>query len=452
MTPDSVPSNSSNTKESGSTANTREKVPIWGTSIGWAAGRSSIFAFLSYWGVVLGASPLEQSILTSVRNLGSNIFQSIWGWLADLKGRKLVIVIGLTTLTITTFLSPFANNPTELVLISLVMTTVGFSIIPAWNAFLGDYSSERTRASFIGRINSVGTLTSITVILIVGILMDLSPFPFPRESIDYALSKPAFFIPFVFGALLFGITIVISFFLVEKYDVKERIAINEELRPSWRTLISRNKPFQRLLPLDSFFKFAMSTAWPIFPFVTLRVADSWFMVAFMWVVFNLPRGIGQNFGGALADKYNKKIIIILSRLGYTVVPLGYALGLITGNIWFLVLVNIPGGLAFGAEDTAIATYSLDCSTEETKARYYSMLLTAEGFSAFIGSLFSGFVMDMWLRISGINYDSSDFNFVLFVMLMIIATLRLLTASLHKFIYKNPLDFDLEQLILLKESS
>ncbi|MFX0051883.1 MAG: hypothetical protein ACFE8U_11395, partial [Candidatus Hermodarchaeota archaeon] len=144
--------------------------------------------------------------------------------------------------------------------------------------------------------------------------------------------------------------------------------------------------------------------------------------------------------------------IILSRIGYAVVPLGYALGLITGNVWFLVLVNIPGGLAFGAEDTAIATYSLDCSTEETKARYYSMLLTAEGISAFIGSLFSGFVMDVWLRISGINYDSSDFNFVLFVMLMIIASLRLVSASLHKFIYKNPLDFDLEQLISLKESS
>ncbi|MFX0210899.1 MAG: MFS transporter, partial [Candidatus Hodarchaeota archaeon] len=237
MTPDSIPSNSRNTKETAKTANTREKVPIWGTSIGWATGRSSIFTFLSYWGVVLGASPLEQSILTSVRNLGSNIFQSVWGWLADLKGRKLVIVIGLATLTITTFLSPFANNPTELVLISLVMTTIGFSIIPAWNAFLGDYSSERTRASFVGRINSIGTLTSIVVILIVGIMMDLSPFPFPRESIDYALSKPAFFIPFVLGALLFGITIIISFFLVEKYDVRERITIDEELRSSWRTLI-----------------------------------------------------------------------------------------------------------------------------------------------------------------------------------------------------------------------
>lgn len=452
MSSDLIPSNSNDTKESGTSTNIREKVPIWGTSIGWAAGRSSIFTYLSYWGVVLGASPLEQSILTSVRNLGSNVFQSVWGWLADLKGRKLVIVIGLSTLTLTTLLSPFARNPLELVIISLIMTAIGFSIIPAWNAFLGDYSSERNRASFVGKINSVGTLASIVLILILGVLMDLSPFPFPRESIDYALSKPTFFIPFFAGALIFGITIIISFFLVEKYDVKQRITIEEELRPSWRTLIERNKPFQRLIPIDSFFKFAMSTAWPIFPFVTLRVADSWLMVAFMWAVFNLPRGVGQSLGGHFADKYNKKIIIIMSRLGYTVVPLGYALGLITGNVWFLVLVNIPGGLAFGAEDTSIATYSLDCSTEETKARYYSMLLTAEGISAFAGSLFSGFIMDMWLRVSGISYDSPDFNFVLFVMLMVIAVLRLVSASLHKFIYRNPLDYNLEQLISSNEGS
>ena len=119
-----------------STLSSRDKLPIYATSIGWASGRSSIFTFLSYFGVVLGASPLEQSILTSVRNLGSNLFQSIWGWLADLRGRKLVIVIGLVTLSITVFLTPFVPSPTELVLISLIMTSVAFSIIPTWNAFL----------------------------------------------------------------------------------------------------------------------------------------------------------------------------------------------------------------------------------------------------------------------------------------------------------------------------
>ena len=433
---------SSSVKES----NLREKVPIWGTSIGYAAGRSSIFVYLSYFGIVLGATPLEQSILTSVRNLGSNVFQGIWGWLSDLRGRKLVIIIGLSTLALTCLLSPFVNNPLELVIISLLMTSIGFSIIPAWNAFLGDYSSDDDRATFVGRINSIGTMSSVFLILSLGILMELSPFPFPTLPEDYSLSKPVFFIPFFSAALIFILTICVSYFLVEKYDAKNRIVIDEEFKPSVKVLIQRNKPFKRLLPISTFFSFAMSTAWPIFPFVTLRVADSWLMVALMWVMFNIPRGLGQHIGGRLADEvFNKKIIILFSRLGYATVPLGYAIGLVTGNAWYLVVANILGGFAFGAEDTSIATYSLDCSTEETKGRYYSILLTAGGLSAFIGSLSSGFIMDIWLRVAGINYNSPDFNVVLFFMLMLIALLRVVSASLHKFIYSNPLDYDLDQL-------
>ncbi|MFX0124755.1 MAG: MFS transporter [Candidatus Hodarchaeota archaeon] len=426
--------------------NLRKKVPIWGTSIGYAAGRSSIFVYLSYFGIVLGATPLEQSILTSVRNLGANIFQGIWGWLSDLRGRKLVIIIGLSTLALTCILAPFVRNPMELVIISLIMTSIGFSIIPAWNAFLGDYTSEEDRASFVGRINSIGTMSSVLLILSMGILMELSPFPFPKLSKDYALSKPVFFIPFFSAASIFFITIIISHFLIEKYDAKNRVVIDEEFHPSWRMLVQRNKPFKRFLPISTFFSFAMSTAWPIFPFVTLRVADSWLMVALIWIMFNIPRGLGQNIGGRLADEvFNKKIVIMFSRLGYTTVPLGYAIGLVTGNAWFLVIANILGGFAFGAEDTSVATYSLDCSTEETKGRYYSMLLTAGGLSAFIGSLSAGFVMDIWLRVGGIDYNSNEFNIVLFFMLIMIAFLRVISASLHKFVYSNPLDFELDQL-------
>jgi MFS family permease len=427
-------------------SNLREYVPIWGTSIGYAAGRSSIFVYLSYFGIVLGATPLEQSILTSVRNLGANIFQGVWGWLSDLRGRKLVITIGLSTLALTCLLSPFVRNPMELVIISLLMTSIGFSIIPAWNAFLGDYTSEEDRASFVGRINSIGTMSSVLLILSLGILMELSPFPFPKLPEDYDLSKPVFFIPFFSAAIIFLITICVSYFLIEKYDAKNRVVIDEEFQLSLKMLVQRNKPFKRFLPISTFFSFAMSTAWPIFPFVTLRVADSWLMVALMWVMFNIPRGLGQNIGGRLADDFfNKKVVILFSRMGYTTVPLGYAIGLVTGNPWFLVLANILGGFAFGAEDTSVATYSLDCSTEETKGRYYSILLTAGGISAFIGSLSAGFVMDIWLRLAGIDYNSPDFNIVLFIMLMLIALLRIVSASLHKFIYSNPLDYELEKL-------
>jgi MFS family permease len=420
----------------------REKVPIYTTSIGWAGGRSSIFTFLSYFGVVLGASPLEQSILTSVRNLGSNLFQSFWGWMADLRGRKLVITIGLTALTLSMALAPFITSPFELVVLSIFLTSVGFSIIPAWNAFLGDYSSESTRASFIGFINSLGTLSSLFVILFVGWWMDSTPFPFPSDFALYSESRHVFFIPFLTAGTIFGLTIISAFFLKEKYDRKKLYTIEQEIHLPWKILIQRNPPFRRLLPINSFFKFCMSMAWPIFPFVTLAVAQSWFEVSVMWAVFNLPRGIGQSMGGVFADKFNKKIVIILSRFGYAIVPLGYAMGLITGNVWMLILVNIPGGMAFGAEDTAIATYSLDCSTADTKARYYSLLLTFEGIFAFSGSLFAGFAMELLLNITGITYEAADFQLILMALLLIITVLRVLGASLHYWIHKNPLDFQL----------
>ncbi len=421
-----------------------EKIPIYTTSIAWAAGRSSIFTYLSYFGVVIGASPLEQSILTSVRNLGSNIFQSIWGWLADLRGRKLVMTIGLATLALTIFLTPFVTNPFELVLISIIMTSLGFSFIPAWIAFLGDYASEEKRASFIGFINSIGTLSSLFVILLLGWWMDSTPFPFPTEIAIYAESKPVFFIPFITGAIIFTIALFSELFLKEKYTARNRAVIRDELHLSTRNLIDRNAPFKRLLPINSFFKFCMSMAWPIFPFVTLRVAHTWLEVSILWAVFNLPRGLGQSFGGIIADRFGKKIVIILSRFGYAIVPFGYAVGLVTGNVWFLLLVNIPGGFAFGAEDTAISSYSLDCSTVDTRARYYSILLTFEGVFAFTGSLFAGLLMEILLSMLHITDKDPGFENVLMILLLLITALRIIGAVFHKYIYSNPLDFELEK--------
>ncbi|MFX0061070.1 MAG: MFS transporter [Candidatus Hermodarchaeota archaeon] len=417
----------------------REFIPIIFLSILWAVGRSTIFSFLSYFGVVIGASPLEQGVLTSVRNLGSNAFQSFWGWLADLRSRKLVLFIGLLTLAGCTFILPFVETPLQLVVLSLILTTIGFAFIPAWNAFLGDYAKERTRGTFIGRINSIGTAVSIFTILIMGILMTVY-----EESLGlpFAQAKEAFFTPFLSATLFFVLGIIVLFFLVERYQSK-RGMVKEESHISWKTLISRNPPFRRLLPIDSFFKFAMSTAWPIFPFVVLSVVDSWFMVSITWVSFNIPRALGQSYGGSLSDRYNRKIILWMSRMLYPTVPICYAIGLISGNPWVFVIAGFPGGLAFGAEETSLATYSLDCSTEDTKARYFSFLLTAEGIAAFAGSLVAGFIMDILLRITGITYKDAGFATILFIMLAVIAILRIISGLMHGFIYPNPLDFSLD---------
>ena len=179
----------------------REKLSIYGTSITWTTGRSTIFTWLGIYGVILGASPFEQSILTSVRNLGSNVFQSIWGWLADLRGRKLVMIIGFVTLTISTFFAPFVNSPFQLILLALIMTSIGFAIIPAWTAFLGDYASNKFRATFIGNINSIGTVFAVIALLFMGILMDIVA-PYPKDATEYMVSQIAFVVPFFIAMVM----------------------------------------------------------------------------------------------------------------------------------------------------------------------------------------------------------------------------------------------------------
>ncbi|MFX0093337.1 MAG: MFS transporter [Candidatus Hodarchaeota archaeon] len=415
--------------------NKRELIPIVVLSILWASGRSAIFTFLSYFGVILGASPLEQGVLTSVRNLGSNIFQSVWGWLADLRGRKLVLVIGLLVLAGSTLGLLFVTTPLQLVFLALILTTLGFAFIPAWNAFLGDYTEESTRGTFIGRINSYGTIASLLSILLMGLLMDSLGLPFGK-------AKEVFYGPFFIASSIFLLGIICTFFLIEKYQ-PGRVVIEEEKHISWKTLVSRNPPFRRLVPIDAAFKFAMSTAWPIFPYVMLSVADSWFLVSITWVAFHLPRGLGQLVGGTLSDRFNRKIVLWISRMLYVTVPIGYAFALMINNPLIFIIVNIPGGLAFGAEETSISTYSLDCSTEDTKARYYSVLLTAEGVAAFSGSLFAGFIMDILLRLNGITYEDPGFHGILFLLLVMITVLRAIGGLIHGFIHSNPLDFNLE---------
>ena len=53
-------------------------------------------------------------------------------------------------------------------------------------------------------------------------------------------------------------------------------------------------------------------------------------------------------------------------------------------------------------------------------------------------------MEFLLTSAGITYEHPDFQVVLFILLLVITALRLIFASLHKLIYKNPLDFNLEK--------
>ncbi|MHA2233236.1 MAG: MFS transporter, partial [Candidatus Hodarchaeales archaeon] len=318
-----------------------------------------------------------------------------------------------------------ARSPFDLVIISLAMTTCGFMFIPAWSALLGDYSEESNRGTFIGRVGSFGTYFSVPVIVIVGLTMDLF-FQDPKSG-----NVGAYWIPFGLSSTVFLITAGIALFLNEKYSQLEYNKKTPKDSLSIRDLIRQNHSFSRLLTIDAFFKFSMSLAWPVFPYVALKVANSWLELSFLWAVFNFPRALGQAYGGRYADRYGKKRVLLISRIMYFTVPGLYFLGMFADAFIFLFIGGITGGFALGGEEVSIISYSLDCSTEETKATYYSILLFTEGWVMFTGSILAGIIMSV-LQTIGIEFEA-----VLLLMLAMITLLRILFALLHFFLDSTP---------------
>ena len=423
----------------------RDKIPIYGTSISYGLGQSMIFTFLSYYGPVLGTNAIEQSILVSTRNLGSNVLQAAWGWLADHLGRKPVVIGGLMILALSTFLLILAQSPLQLVIISLLMSAFGFMFIPAWIALLGDYTEKLgvDRGRFVGFVNSLGNYSAVPLVILIGLGMDII-----AGGLLGIERKEAYILPFGIGILFFMMTIGIGFLIRdihrEMNSDKRGLSFNE-LIADFRV----NSPFRRLLLLDLSYKFIMSWAWPVFPFVSLSVTDSAFLIAIIWATFSLMRALGQSFGGWMCDtRLGRKGVIVVSRICFGFVTLFYAVSLIGGDfgIWFLLIGNVFGGACFGLDDTAIKIYSLDMSTRSTRATYYSVILFAEGFLLFAGSLVSGFIMSILqivLGPSGIDNLGRPSTFVLLTMMVLISALRFTVGSSHVFLKPKPAEWRMQ---------
>ena len=336
-------------------------------------------------------------LLRSMENLSSSILQLFWGNLADKFGKKLFLFIGLLGGGVCTALLMKVSNPYQLVLLILFWSLLFSMTGPSWTGLLGDYTIKETRGKVLGKIGTVGELSGLASMLIIAILTYEA---WSSYSLPFLLSASLSFL----GALL-----VLS--IKEK---KGQIGFN--LNDIFLAL--KDRSFRKFLVLSLIFWFSMGFAWPLFPYITVKVVS-----ATLWQIALINAGMRamtsatQGLFGRLLDKFGRKPFMVIGCSGLCLFPLGYAMA----RSWIdLFVVNVLLGPFLSAVFVAWPAFILDSAPEGRKATYSGANSFTFGFGSFIGSLVGGYFVNLLSSLI-------QFNRALSLGLILSAVIRLLSG-------------------------
>ncbi|KYK38684.1 MAG: MFS transporter [Theionarchaea archaeon] len=382
---------------------TSSRTPLYITVAGYTIGLYSLTTYLDYFAVALGTTPFLQSILVSVRNLGGNLLQLLWGVLSDKQGRRKFLLLGFVVYAVTTLSFVFISSPVVLIMVVVLQSLLGSTIIPVWNALLGDYSIRKTRGAFIGEITAAGTIAAVFAILIVGYASDF---------IEDELRQ--YIVPFVVAGFCFFLAAVSSRRITERMKPQTSTT-------SLKETVLRDKTFKKFLWINGTYRGVMALAWPLFAFVTVKIISATkFQMSIIWAVHMLFAALSQKYGGRISDRIGRRKSLFLFHFPFFMVTLLYAAA---DHWWYLVAASFFGGVSVGAGTVVLNSYILDCAHEEKRASYTAINNLVFGITSFCCSLSAGAIADHVTGLIGLVPT-------LKMMLYIITVLRIGAAFLY----------------------
>ncbi|MFW9830268.1 MAG: MFS transporter [Candidatus Thorarchaeota archaeon] len=372
----------------------------------WQIGANLVWAYTGALAVDLGATGLQQSMVTGVQTLGNSSMQWAWGSLSDRFGRRPFLFLGLLAVGITAALIPLAQTAWQLILLLLVPTIVGSAAIPAWNGLLGDITTMKGRGRFVGLITAIGTISSAITLIVIGYF---------ATSIGL-VGLAEYQVPMYTAAIILGLAVICVLVLSETVHPSKRrvFQIQESIKKTPR--------FVHFLIVNTLFFAAMGAAWPLFPIITRGILNiDLFFIGIFTAIFSLSSGIAQIIGGTLTDRFGRKPVLFISRSLIFIAPLSHTLGAITGNFWFLAPSNIAGGFLTGLFIISSTAWLLDSSPNQLRGTIVALFNFCTGVSSFVAAMISGLVLD--ILVLTIPYTTAV------IMMMVVIIIFRITTSM-----------------------
>ena len=336
----------------------------------------------------LGATGIWIGVIFASFSISRTIFMPITGWLSDRWGRKLFLIIGLLSFSIVSLGYIWAESVSQLILVRLINGATAGMILPIAQSYVGDVSPEGEEGTWMGYFNAAFFTGFGFGPLIGGVLTD----HFGMNIAFYAM-----------GGLNLLALMTVILFLPEAKQRKTSASFQLSLKE-----MSTSDMVRGLFSFRVAFSLGRGTFATFLPiFASIYIGLSTTLIGVLLAVNILLMSFLQVYGGRIADRLNRKALVViggLTNLAFmALIPLG-------SNFWQLL-----GICALGSLGGAIAMPAASALVVEEGRRFgmgSTMTMFAMAFSIgmAIGPLLGGVLADI-ANINSVFYFGASMSLV-----------------------------------------
>jgi multidrug resistance protein len=263
----------------------------------------------------MGASALEIGFINAGFSLTLLVALPFMGQLSDRFGRKVFLCLGLIILTAASLCFIWAQNPTQLILVRIFQGIGASMHLPIAEAYLGDITPHGQEGRWMGHFNAILFSSMSIGPLFGGVLTDL-------------FSASTTFL--VMAALCFTGLIATIIFLPE---VTERMVAKEE--GSVFNGLRKSRIMKGVFCFRIALGFSMACIMAFLPLFGSQKLGLSVMLIGILIASRTPLALLQSYTGTLADKYNRRGLVIMGSLATLVF---IALIPLTSGFWSVLIV------------------------------------------------------------------------------------------------------------------
>lgn len=322
-----------------------------------------------------GASLAIIGAMASAYLVSNFLFQYPVGWLADRWGRKQVLVVGFLVQTILALAYLFIVDPLQFVFLRLLEGVAAAGVLPAARALIVDEVPPEKRGEAYGIFGAAFN---------AGFLLG--------PGLGGLLATTGYASAFM-GAVVFRLfAIVITLTLIKVKQPLPTATAKRSAAIPYRQLFTLPLVGAYLLAFGDYLYLGFDqTVMPLWMHDHLGASVA--VIGFAYMMWAIPSMILSPFGGRMADRRRRSLLILIGGLAQ--VPLYIVYGL-TSVVFLIVALFAIQSCFYAFVQPAVDSHVATASDSEVRARVQGMYSTVGLIGAFVGA-------NIFSPLYGLNY-------------------------------------------------